>query len=88
MNVNFMDVCHIRVKGNDIYKGTVDELISTYKRKRLVNGIAKMAKRHTPKLLCGMGIVMTANSMHRKAMEDEIRVLRALNEYKRKIMGE
>lgn len=87
MNVNFMDACHIRINGNDIYRHSVDSLIGTYQFKKgdYKRGIATIVKHYCPKILSVMGITGTINPWHLQAMKDYEKVLESFDDYKKKV---
>lgn len=87
MNVNFMDACHVRINGDDIYRHSVDSLIGTYQFKKgdYKRGITTIVKRYCPRILSVMGIVGTISSCHLQAMKDYEKVLESFDDYKKKV---
>lgn len=87
MNINFMDACHLKINGNDIYRHSVDSLIGTYQIKMgdYKRGIATIVKRYCPKILSAMGIVGTLNGMHLQTMKDYEKALESFDDYRKKV---
>lgn len=83
MNVNFMDACHITVRGKNIYKENIKQLKRAYILRKTIGKYSK--KFPTALGLVSLGItgMLTVHQMERKRIEEAIKLCENWDDYKR-----
>lgn len=82
MNVNFMDACHIRINGKDIYKGSIKSLKRSY---ILIKNVSKYLTLFPALRVANLGIagMLTVHQMQQKRVEAAIKLCKNWDDYKR-----
>lgn len=82
-NINFMDACHIKWKGKDIYKENIKQL----KRACILRKTIRKCSKKIPTAvgLASLGItgMLTLNQMHKKRIEAAMKLCKDWDDYKR-----
>lgn len=80
-NINFMDACHIKWKGKDIYKENIKQLKRAYYLRKT---ISKHSTTLTPVAgVMGITGMLTLNQMHKKRIEAAMKLCTSWDDYKR-----
>lgn len=80
-NINFMDACHIKWKGKDIYKENIKQLKRAYYLRKTISKYST-----TLASVAGvMGItgMLTVHQMERKRVEAAMKLCTSWDDYKR-----
>lgn len=84
MNVNFMDACHITVRGKNIYKENIKQLKRAYILRKTIRKYSKMIP--TALGLASLGAtayIMSNHQMVRKRAEAAMKLYNDWDDYKR-----
>lgn len=81
MNVNFMDACHITVRGKNIYKENIKQLKRAYILRKTIRKYSKITALGLASL--GTTAMLTVHQMERKRVEAAIKLCSNWDDYKR-----
>ena len=83
MNVNFMDACHITVRGKNIYKENIKQLKLAYILRKTIGKYSKKFPTALGLVSLGISSMLTLKQMERKRVEAAIKLCRDWDDYKR-----
>jgi len=83
MNVNFMDACHLRIRGKDIYKDNIKQLKRAYILRKTIRKYSKMIPTALGLVSLGATAMLTVHQMERKRVEAAIKLCSNWDDYKR-----
>lgn len=83
MNVNFMDACHITVRGKNIYKDNIKQLKRAYILRKTIGKYSKMLPTALGLASLGITGMLTVHQMERKRVEAAMKLCSNWDEYKR-----
>lgn len=83
MNVNFMDACHITVRGKSIYKENIKQLKRAYILRKTIGKYSKKLPTALGLALLSTSAMLTVYQMERKRIEAAIKLCKDWDDYKR-----
>lgn len=83
MNVNFMDACHLRIRGKDIYKENIRQLKYAYILRKHISKYSKVYQMMTGAASLGISAMLTVRGMQRKRIEAAMKLCTSWDDYKR-----
>jgi hypothetical protein len=83
MNVNFMDACHLRIRGKDIYKENIKQLKRAYILRKTIRKYSKMIPTALGLASLGATAMLTVHQMERKRVEAAMKLCKDWDDYKR-----
>lgn len=83
MNVNFMDACHITVRGKNIYKENIKQLKRAYILRKTISKYSKMFPTALGLASLGISAMLTLKQMEKKRIEAAIALCKNWDDYKR-----
>lgn len=83
MNVNFMDACHLRIRGKDIYKENIKQLKRAYILRKTIGKYSKKIPTALGLVSLGITGMLTVHQMERKRVEAAMKLCKDWDDYKR-----
>lgn len=88
MNVNFMDACHITVRGKNIYKENIKQLKRAYILRKTIGKYSKKFPTALGLASLGATAMLTVHQMERKRVEAAIKLCTNWDDYKRAFVNQ
>ncbi len=88
MNVNFMDACHITVRGKNIYKENIKQLRRAYILRKTIGKYSKKFPIALGLVSLGITGMLTVHQMERKRVEAAMKLCSNWDDYKRAFVNQ